>query len=664
MASRAELREILITSRRSGSGSGAGWTGPCPEAREPATLREILENPLLRDYVEELGRCAAAFHGKPVASLPFGSYRMFDESGDRRRFEEPYFERRRGLVATGLASWLFGRAEDIAALEDLIWAICDEYTWALPAHLEGTSLDIRCLPGGAEAVHPELLDLFSCETAFALAEICCLLEGRLTPIVAERARRELRRRVLVPFLARAKPWRWELMRNNWCAVCAGSVGAAALYLVRDLDELAAILARVLPTLERFLESFADDGTCLEGLGYWTYGVGFFASFADLLERETGGRLDLMANEKFRRVASFQKSCYLNECMAVSFADGSAQERYRIGLADYLARRFPEASPPPRALAAGFGHDHNGRWCLSFRDLLWARGAACPAAEAEVPAGQIGPTYRVVIGVECQLAAAGQPDLGPPVWLPDAQWLLCPARKEGSLAFAAKGGHNDEPHNHNDIGSFELVLGERQLLADLGRGEYTRDYFNERRYSIFCNSSFGHNLPIVGGQGQMEGAGHRARNVEFRREGKISILTMDIAPAYGCEALLRLTRRFEFDGDGAGGLRLRDEFEFSRPGVEVIERFVTPCTVTAAREAGCFLVDAGGSKARALLVSCSVPGCAARLSSHGHREHEGGMSIVTGLDYHMGPAGTVFFCDFEFSLVLKAGDPYTCSPAKP
>jgi len=42
------------------------------------------------------------------------------------------------------------------------------------------------------------------------------------------------------------------MRNNWCAVCAGSVGASALYLVRDEARLEAILARTLPTLERFL----------------------------------------------------------------------------------------------------------------------------------------------------------------------------------------------------------------------------------------------------------------------------------------------------------------------------------------------------------------------------------------------------------------------------
>ena len=36
-------------------------------------------------------------------------------------------------------------------------------------------------------------------------------------------------------------------------------------------------------------------------------------------------------------------------------------------------------------------------------------------------------------------------------LPDAQWSICRSRHGAGMA--AKGGHNGEPHNHNDVGSF-------------------------------------------------------------------------------------------------------------------------------------------------------------------------------------------------------------------
>ncbi|MDY4307971.1 hypothetical protein SNF32_14980 [Enterococcus mundtii] len=46
-------------------------------------------------------------------------------------------------------------------------------------------------------------------------------------------------------------------------------------------------------------------------------------------------------------------------------------------------------------------------------------------------------------------------------------------------FAAKGGRNDESHNHIDIGHFVFGTREDLFLTDLGAGEYTKDYFDEK-----------------------------------------------------------------------------------------------------------------------------------------------------------------------------------------
>ena len=69
--------------------------------------------------------------------------------------------------------------------------------------------------------------------------------------------------------------------------------------------------------------------------------------------------------------------------------------------------------------------------------------------------------------------------------------------------AAKGGNNGESHNHNDVGSFLYLAGDEMLLTDLGAGEYTRDYFGEKRYDILCNHSFGHSVPVIDGKGRKE-----------------------------------------------------------------------------------------------------------------------------------------------------------------
>jgi hypothetical protein len=600
VASRAEIAAAL------GEGSGAGRRfAPFGQAARAAALA----NPALAAYRGEIARGEEGQRAAPVPGLPFGLFRLFDETGDRGAYEAPYFERRRRLVAAGLASWLWGKPESVHNLEDLIWAICDEYTWALPAHLEGTCLDEVRLETAEPAgfSHARYLDLFSCETAFALAEILSLVGDSLAPIVAARARAEVEQRALVPFLARTSPWRWELMVNNWCAVCAGSIGAAALYLYSDSARAAAVIARALPTLDRFLDSFSPDGVCLEGLGYWTYGLGYYTAFADLLLTATKGSIDLLADARARKAAAFQSAAYLDSRTALSFADGASAERYRRGLSSHLARRFPEAAPPARELAADFSHDRYGRWALALRDLVW-----------DEPQGQGAVKTR-------------------PAWFPEAQWLIQPAAAPGRLAFAAKGGHNGEPHNHNDLGSFELVLDGIELLADLGCGEYTKAYFSGDRYSIFCNASFGHSVPIVNGCGQSEGAEHAAKVLSFSADGGRAVLSLDIAGAYDCPGLESLVRRFEFDGGEK--LTVTDSFAFSRGDdadghVTIVERFVT---------------RAPDALARLLAITCSRPDASPVIASHLHREHDGSESLIKSLDYALRSSERNFSIAFEFAL---------------
>ncbi|GFJ94351.1 hypothetical protein Prum_079930 [Phytohabitans rumicis] len=89
------------------------------------------------------------------------------------------------------------------------------------------------------------------------------------------------------------------------------------------------------------------------------------------------------------------------------------------------------------------------------------------------------------------------------WLPDTEVLVVrerPGRADG-LFLAAKGGHNAENHNHNDVGTFIVALDGRPVLVDAGVGRYTRQTFSDRRYEIWTMRSTHHNVPEMNGREQ-------------------------------------------------------------------------------------------------------------------------------------------------------------------
>src|SRR5699024_6445328 len=137
-----------------------------------------------------------------------------------------YFDRRRRLLGLALTSVIDETNEYIGTLNDLIWEICNEYTWALPAHL----------PVGVKAVQQstwqpeEQVDLFAAETAHALAETLTMLGDRLSPWMEYRIRTEIERRIFGPMFNSSIHFKWESKPSNWSAVCAGAVGMVALML--------------------------------------------------------------------------------------------------------------------------------------------------------------------------------------------------------------------------------------------------------------------------------------------------------------------------------------------------------------------------------------------------------------------------------------------------
>ena len=133
-------------------------------------------------------------------------FRRFRTDGDRSGYEKIHFERRK-LLGDILTDHLFSPSVTPAAglLLDALWAICEESFWGLSAHnaVSGVEAPDLC------DVDEPIVDLFAAETAALLSWALHLAGPSLekeSPLTARRVLRELRYRIVMPFLERTDFW--------------------------------------------------------------------------------------------------------------------------------------------------------------------------------------------------------------------------------------------------------------------------------------------------------------------------------------------------------------------------------------------------------------------------------------------------------------------------
>lgn len=498
------------------------------------------------NYKNQVLRLADEMRNRTMPELTEELFALFEMTGNRVKYEAVYFGRRKFLAVFGLAAIIAGRTEDIEKLNEVVRSVCKEECWALPAHVNRK-----------ETGWQTTVDLFAAETAQTLAEIVTLVKEReadgLSEEVCTLVYTEIERRVFTPFFS-SKPnyGCWECAGHNWNAVCAGGIGSAAIYLMADREEerLQECLKRICHSLQYYLDGFEDDGACMEGIGYFTYGMTYFVGFAEQLFRYTNGKTDLFANEKLRNIAQFQQKLYFTGGQTVSFSDGEMQAKFRMGLTKLLSEKYDGVVVPNEALAADFETDTCYRFMGLVRDYLWTK-------EDTESVGNSG-------NAEC----TPRHDV-----LPSAQWSICESKN--GVGMAIKGGHNAEPHNHNDVGSFLYIVDGEQLITDLGAGEYTKEYFGEGRYEILCNSSMGHSVPLPNGKTQQSGGWHRATEFTADKAGTTKI---SYPAAYPLGNVRQLEREAKFSLED-GTLFVTDTFEMPIRSARFIEQVVTQGDVT-------------------------------------------------------------------------------------
>ena len=211
-----------------------------PPAADRAAWDGLLRHPLNQRRKDGLMARSEELLARGQQVLPVSGYAEFVRSGDRKGYESAYFSRRRDLAILVLSTCFSPDARSLEAALDIAWAICEETSWALPAHV-----DRRSPRDAMPEVRRPTLDIFSCETAAVLAETVHLLRAEfdgLSPVIAERIEGEIARRVIEPFENRDDFW-WLSGENNWTPWCISGILLAAAHIIRDRSVRASTFGR-------------------------------------------------------------------------------------------------------------------------------------------------------------------------------------------------------------------------------------------------------------------------------------------------------------------------------------------------------------------------------------------------------------------------------------
>lgn len=467
---------------------------------------------------------------------------LFDEykrNGTRANYERDFNERMVRLETLVFAEGIEWKKRHLAQIQTELAGILDEPSWIVPAHA-GRERDTweKCY---------DKVDLAATARTWSLASIDWLLADQLPSDLRTRLRTEVNARVFKPYLNRVRAgdtrdFHWMVERHNWNAVCNAGIVGAALLLLDDPRERARFVACFETFTPAYLTGFGDDGYCVESIGYWNYGFGHYILGSEIIRLMTNGRIDILGDSpKVRRIAEFGLRWEIAGSVYPAFGDVSVDRKPFHWIIDFSAIRFDIGSPTS---AAEFQAPHPLGPHI-YRDLF----------DVSIPRPPATATPR---GNESLLSLRD--------WFPDGGALITrrsPA--DEGLAVAMKGGHNGQPHNHNDLGSFVIVKNGAMVLSDLGADAYVRSGGNMRtRYESGVNNSFGHPVPRVAGQLQRAGKGAQAVTLRTEFTEERDLWEQDLTSAYQAPGLERLTRTFIFTRANGGRLEIIDQAKFTTP----------------------------------------------------------------------------------------------------
>ncbi|RIJ48723.1 hypothetical protein D1614_09335 [Maribellus luteus] len=459
------------------------------------------------EYIEEAEE--ALDYNWPVVKAT--DYLEIIRSGDRR--QGAYAAPQRVLLALVMGELAEGEGRFTDQIVNGVWYYSEQTWWGWSAHLTAQKA-----PHGLPDADEPVIDLGVGEITNILSWTWFLFKDefdKIHPLIAKRLKNEIMKKAVVPYYERNDFW-WQGLDgsrsvNNWNPWTNHNMLTAILILEDDQEKKIAGVEKVVRSLDAFTNDYPADGGCDEGPSYWGRAGASLYQCLDLLKRATNGKFDVFDNSLIQNMGSYVYKAYISYPYFTNFADADATTGGRPQIIYSYGKDIGDP------IMQGFG-------AFLAKKQDWGTKA---------PGGKVDEQIMQLMFLKEIANAKAEEPLISDFWLPDLQ--VAGARdKAGSsegFFFAAKGGHNAESHNHNDLGTCVLYYNGKPCLVDIGRETYTAKTFSRRRYEIWTMQSQYHNLPKINGVDQKEGRNFVATNSTFKADSKKAVFSTDISKAY-------------------------------------------------------------------------------------------------------------------------------------
>ncbi|MBQ7344111.1 MAG: heparinase II/III-family protein [Clostridia bacterium] len=463
---------------------------------------------------ERIVRHAEGLLGRDIPLLPASVYRQYVTVGNRSNYEDIYFLRRDMAVTFAVAEAYENKGRFTEKLMDVVWAIMEESTWIIPAHIYCAPLygDSSLGPVfGDNALHG--LDLFAAATAGALSTVYLLCKDKLDnidPVICRKMEYCLHERAIKNFLQIEVWWGGALGRktNNWCPWIVSNILLTAAIMEKDNYTREKVVTKSMSYLDNFLDGYEPDGGCDEGPAYWGAAGASLFDCLELIEDMSDGKISVYDSELVKNIGDYIYKVNITGNRYVNFADCAPKTDPTAG----MLIRFGEKTNSPFLVAFGKKQAKFGDYFFSqshmYRSLKWLCTPFVKEESCPMPLWSVLPDLGVITAREYD-------------------------ESEKGMFLAAKAGNNGEMHNHNDCGNFMVYYNGNPVIIDTGVGRYTKQTFSRDRYKLWFMQSGYHNLPSFGGIDQKDGVRYAATDKRFSEEERS--ITSELKGAYPVEA---------------------------------------------------------------------------------------------------------------------------------
>lgn len=510
----------------------------------PSASSRALWNSLDESWKAEAKQLGKSYLHYEYPAISASDFLDFTRTGNRIRYEEKYFARRRALDALVLAECVENQDTFLDDIINGIFCICEESGWQLPPH-NSYIRDTPQLPL-PDSTKP-VLDLFACETGSILATADYLLGRKLdtvSPIVRNRIRHELNLRVFTPYLEQHFWWMGDddEPMNNWTIWCTQNI-LLSVFLTDTTEKLQKqVFMKACKSVDYFLAEYGEDGCCDEGALYYRHAGLCLFNTIEILDAITDGHFSCLYEvAKIKNIASYIMNVHIQDKYYLNFADCSPVAG-RCSAREFLfAKRT----------------GNKNMMIFSAQDFI-----------AGLPDTLLLPTennlyYRLQNAFTVKDILSYAQKYQTPVDYPDLYYPSVGVflARDDTYFLAAKAGDNADSHNHNDTGSFVIYKNGMPLFIDVGVENYTKKTFSPQRYEIWTMQSAYHNLPTINGVMQKDGANYGATDTAVSFTDTCCKIQMNIASAYPPNAKTAYYMR-ELALNKNRGIQIRDTFQMT------------------------------------------------------------------------------------------------------